>query len=48
MAQHFTHERLTREEQAAPGSERSFAIVMAVGRVRFWAQASARRTSSSA
>ena len=41
MAQHFTHERLTREEQTAPGSDRSFAIVIAValgviGSINFW------------
>ena len=41
MAQHFTHERLTREQQVAPGSERSFAIVMAlalavIGSINFW------------
>src|SRR5262245_59058251 len=29
MTQQFTHENLAREEQNAPGSERSFAIVMA-------------------
>jgi hypothetical protein len=36
-----THESLTREEQGAPGSERSFAIVMAValallGSINWW------------
>jgi hypothetical protein len=41
MPQHFTHERFTREEQAAPGSERSYAIVMAlalvvIGSINFW------------
>jgi hypothetical protein len=41
MAQHFTHERLKREEQVAPGSERSFAIVMVlaltvIGGINFW------------
>jgi hypothetical protein len=41
MAQHFTHERLTREEQVVPGSERSFGIVMAaalivIGSINFW------------
>jgi hypothetical protein len=41
MAQHFTHERLTPEERVAPGSERSFAIVMAlalavIGSINFW------------
>jgi Saxitoxin biosynthesis operon protein SxtJ len=30
MAQQFAHESLTREEKTAPGSERSFAIVMAI------------------
>ena len=41
MTQHFTHERLTREKQVAPGSERSFAIVMSlalavIGCINFW------------
>ena len=41
MVQNFTHERLTREKQVAPGSERSFAIVMSlalvvIGCINFW------------
>lgn len=41
MAENFTHENLAREERAAPGSERSFAIVMAVafvivGGINIW------------